>query len=70
MKKEYMENIKLMRYDSIFEALNRTEDDPRSIKAIIEESAQRGVLDRNDGTRKYLLLFTACQKSQNRYHTW
>lgn len=69
MKKEYMENIKLMRYDSIFEALNRTEDDPRSIKAIIEESAQRGVLDRNDGTRKYFATPTILRWYRNYKHS-
>ena len=58
MDKDYAENIKLMRYDCIYEALNRAKDDPRSLKAILEESSLRGVVDRNDGERKYFAVPT------------
>ena len=58
MDRIYAENIKLMRYDCISEALNRGEDDPRSIKAILEEASHRGVLDRNAGERKYFAVPT------------
>ena len=58
MDRIYAENIKLMRYDCISEALNRREDDPRSLKAILEEASHRGVVDRNDGERKYFAVPT------------
>lgn len=58
MEKEHLDNIKLMRYDCISEALNRTDEDPRSINDIIREASERGVVDRNDGERKYFAVPT------------
>ena len=58
MNKTEAENIMMMRYACIIDAVNQSVDDLRSKREIIESASEKGVEDRNSGTRRYFAVPT------------